>query len=122
VITPGAVEFYIPSGGCLNATTSADNFLFSGNQYDWIMVYEPGQSYPPANACTTNLLGAAADSAWVGLIYMPAAILTVQKAASFRTEATGGLLADKIIFTGQLPTIIGSSNFQPAAPASRLTS
>jgi hypothetical protein len=121
-ITPGAVEFYIPSGGCLNATTSADNFLFSGYQYDWIMVYEPGQSYPPANTCTTNLLGAAADSAWVGLIYMPAAILTVQKAASFRTEATGGLLADKLIFSGQLPTIIGSSNFQPAPPASRLTS
>jgi hypothetical protein len=121
-ITPGAVEFYIPNGGCLNATTSADNFLFSGYQYDWIMVYEPGQSYPPANVCTTNLLGAAADSAWVGLIYMPAAILTVQKAASFRTEATGGLLADEIIFGGQLPTIIGSSNFQPAPPASRLTS
>ncbi len=121
-ITPGAVEFYIPSGGCLNATTSADNFLFSGYQYDWIMVYEPGQSYPPANTCTTNLLGAQADSAWVGLTYMPAAILTVQKAASFRTEATGGLLADMIIFSGQLPTIIGSSNFQPAPPASRLTS
>ena len=121
-ITPGAVEFYIPSGGCLNATTSADNFLFSGYQYDWIMVYEPGQSYPPANTCTTNLIGAEADSAWVGLIYMPAAALTVQKAASFRTEATGGLLADKITFSGQLPTIIGSANFQPAPPATRLTS
>jgi hypothetical protein len=121
-VTPGAVEFYIPSGGCLNATTSADNFLFSGYQYDWIMVYEPGQSYPPANTCTTNLLGAEADSAWVGLIYMPAATLTVQKAASFRTEATGGLLADMITFSGQLPTIIGSANFQPAPPASRLTS
>jgi Putative Flp pilus-assembly TadE/G-like len=121
LITPGAVEFYIPSGGCLNATTSADNFLFSGYQYDWIMVYEPGQSYPPANTCTTNLLGAEADSAWVGLIYMPAATLTVQKAASFRTEATGGLVADMITFSGQLPTIIGSANFQPAPPASRLT-
>ena len=122
LITPGAVEFYIPSGGCLNATTSADNFLFSGYQYDWLMVYEPGQAYPPANTCTTNLMGAQADSAWVGLIYMPAAILTVQKAASFRTEATGGLLADMIIFSGQLPTIIGSANFQPAPPATRLTS
>ena len=120
-VTPGAVEFYIPSGGCLNATSSADNFLFSGYQYDWIMVYEPGQSYPPANTCS-NLLAAEADSAWVGLIYTPSAALTVQKAASFRTEATGGLLADTIIFTGQLPTIIGSANFQPAPPATRLTS
>jgi Flp pilus assembly protein TadG len=119
-VTPGAVEFYIPSGGCLNATTLADNFLFSGHQYDWIMVYEPGQSYPPANTCS-NLLAAQADSAWVGLVYMPAAALTVQKAASFRTEATGGLVADTITFSGQMPAIIGNANYQPAPPASRLT-
>ena len=119
-VTPGAVVFYIPSGGCLSATTLADNFLFSGYQYDWIMVYEPGQSYPPANTCN-NLIGAEADSAWVGLIYTPAAGLTVQKAATFRTEATGGLLANTIAFSGQLPAIIGSANFQPAPPASRLT-
>ncbi len=121
LITPGAVEFYIPSGGCMNATTSADNFLFSGYQYDWLMVYEPGQSYPPANTCS-NLLAAQADSAWVGLIYTPSAALTVQKAASFRTEATGGLVADTITFAGQMPTIIGSASYQPAPPASRLTS
>jgi len=120
-VTPGAVEFYIPSGGCLNATTLADNFFFSGYQYDWIMVYEPGNSYPPANTCG-NLLGAYADSAWVGLIYMPSAPLTVQKAATFRTEATGGLLANTITLAGQLPTIIGSADFQPAPPANRLTS
>ena len=119
-VTPGAVEFYIPNGGCLNATTLADNFLFSGYQYDWIMVYEPGQSYPPVNTCG-NLLGAYADSAWVGLIYTPSASLTVQKAATFRTEATGGLLADTIIVSGNLPTIIGSADFQPAPPATRLT-
>jgi hypothetical protein len=119
-VTPGAVEFYIPSGGCLRATTQADNFLFGGYQYNWIMVYEPGASYPPANTCS-NLMGAEADSAWVGLIYTPSATLTIQKAATFRTEATGGLLANKIILSGQLPTIIGSANFQPAPPASRLT-
>jgi hypothetical protein len=121
LITPGAVEFYIPSGGCLNATASADNFLFSGYQYDWLMVYEPGQSYPPANTCS-NLLAAQVDSAWVGLIYTPSAALTVQKAASFRTEATGGLVADTITFAGQMPTIIGNASYQPAPPASRLTS
>ena len=119
-ITPGAVEFYIPSGGCLNATTSADNFLFSGYQYDWLMVYEPGTAYPPANACS-NVLGAAADSAWVGVIYTPSAALTVDKAANFRTEATGGLMAYTLTFSGQLPEIIGSAAYQPAPPASRLT-
>lgn len=118
-ITPGAVEFYFPSGACLNATTGADNFLFTGYQYDWIMVYEPGQGYPPANYCS-NVLGAAADSAWVGLIYVPSASLNVTKAATFRTEATGGLMADTLSFTGQLPTIIYSPNYAPQPPAARL--
>lgn len=120
-ITPGAVEFYIPAGGCLNATTSADNFLFSGYQYDWIVVYEPGSGHPPANTCS-NMLGAEADSAWVGLIYTPSASITINKAATFRTEATGGLIADKITFAGQLPTIEYSQAYAPVPPASRLTS
>lgn len=119
-ITPGAVEFYLPSGGCLNATTNADNFLFSGYQFNWIMVYEPGVTNPPANTCS-NVLGAAADSAWVGLIYLPAASLNISKAATFRTEATGGLMADTITFTGQLPTIIYSSSYAPMPPATRIT-
>ena len=118
-ITPGAVEFYVPSSGCLNATTSGDNFLFSGYQYDWILVYEPGAANPPANTCA-NVLGAAADSAWVGLVYVPAASLNVSKAATFRTEATGGLMADTIAFTGQLPTIIYSAAYAPVPPATRL--
>jgi hypothetical protein len=118
-VTAGAVEFYIPSTGCLNATSSADNFLFSGYQYNWIMVYEPGAANPPANQCS-NVLGAAADSAWVGLIYMPSASLNVTKAATFRTEATGGIIAGTLSFTGQLPTIIYSASYAPQPPAARL--
>ncbi len=118
-VTPGAVEFYIPSTGCLNASTTADNFVFGGYQYNWIMVYEPGAGNQPANVCS-NMLGAKADSAWVGLIYTPSASLSVQKSATFRTEATGGLMADTISFTGQLPTIIYNANYAPQAPATRL--
>jgi hypothetical protein len=118
-ITPGAVEFYIPSTGCLNATTSGDNFVFSGYQYDWVLVYEPGAANQPENTCA-NMLGAAADSAWVGLIYTPRASLEISKAATFRTEATGGLMADTITFSGQLPTIIYNAAYAPQPPAARL--
>jgi len=78
-VTPGAVEFLIPSGGCLNATTKGDNYLFSGYQYDWVVVYEPGLSQPPANTCA-NVLGASSESAFIGLVYLPAASVTVSKA------------------------------------------
>jgi len=50
------------------------------------------------------------------------AALTVQKAATFRTEATGGLMADTITFTSNLPTIIFNSNYSPTPPAAKLVS
>jgi Flp pilus assembly protein TadG len=121
-ITPGAVEFYIPSGGCINATSSGDNYVFSGYQYDWMMVYEPGAGSPPANTCS-NVLGAARDSAFIGLIYTPSAAITIKKASTFRTDEVGGLIADTITFTGQLPTILGdTADYGPVPPAGRLTS
>jgi hypothetical protein len=115
-ITPGAVAFVIPSGGCLNGSTNGDNQVFSGYQYNWMVVYEP-----PANNCG-NMLGAASDSAFVGMIYTPGATITISKAATFRTDEGGGVIANKLIFTGQLPTIIGDpADYGPVPPAAKLT-
>ena len=120
-ITPGAVVSYIPSGGCLNDTSGGDNVIFSGYQYDWIVLYEPGAAYPPANTCG-NSLGAATDSAFIGLIYTPAASISVVKATAFRTDETGGVIAYTLSFGGQLPTIIGDpADYGPVPPGSRLT-
>lgn len=121
-ITPGAVSFYIPDGGCLNDSSNGDNYFFSGYQYNWMAVYEPGNAYPPANMCG-NTLGAASDSAFIGLIYTPSASISVQKASTFRTDESGGVIADTLTFGGQLPTIIGdTAEYGPAPQASRLTS
>ena len=121
-ITPGAVEFYIPSGGCLNSTSTGDNIVYSGYQYDWVVLYEPGAANPPANTCS-NLMGAASDSAFIGLIYMPAASVTVQKAGSLTTDEMGGLIASTITFTGFLPAVIGDPvDYGPIPQASRLIS
>ena len=120
-ITPGAVAFYIPSGGCVNDVSSGDVYFFSGYQYNWMVLYEPGQSNPPANTCS-NTLGAATDSAFIGLIYTPAASISVQKASAFRTDEGGGVIADTLTFGGQLPTIIGDTgDYGPVPQASRLT-
>ena len=119
-ITPGAVVYYIPNGACLNDTSNGDNYVFSGYQYNWLLVYEPGAANPPANSCS-NVMGAATDSAFIGLIYTPSASLTVQKATAFRTDETGGVIANSITFTGQLPSIIGNSAYAPVPPAAKLT-
>ncbi|HUY51176.1 MAG TPA: pilus assembly protein TadG-related protein [Streptosporangiaceae bacterium] len=121
-VTPGAVEYYLPSGSCINDTSSGDNNVFSGYQYNWMMVYEPGAGTPPANTCS-NFLGAATDSAFVGLIYTPSAAITISKASTFRTDELGGLIADTITMTGQLPTVIGDpADYGPVPPAARLVS
>lgn len=121
-MTPGAVVFYVPNGGCLNDTSNGDNVVFSGYQYNWMAVYEPGYANPPANTCS-NFLGAATDSAFIGLVYTPAAAITVRKASTFRTDESGGVIANTLTFSGQLPTIIGDPvNFGPIFQASRLVS
>jgi hypothetical protein len=120
-ITPGAVVFYLPSGGCLNASSGGDNYIFSGYQYNWIVFYEPGDAYPPANTCS-NLMGAASDSAFIGLVYAPSASISIQKASTFRTDESGGIIADTVSFSSQLPTIIGDpGDYGPAQPAARLS-
>ncbi|TMD33991.1 MAG: hypothetical protein E6I95_07430 [Chloroflexi bacterium] len=119
-ITPGGVAFYIPSGGCLADPNGGDNYVFSGYQFNWMAIYEPGQNNPPANTCA-NVMGASTSSAFIGLVYVPAASINIPTSSGFRVEATGGVIADTITFTGQLPSISGSSAYTPVPPAARLT-
>jgi hypothetical protein len=47
--------------------------------------------------------------------------MNIPTSSGFRVEATGGVIADTITFTGQLPSISGSSAYAPVPPAARLT-
>jgi Flp pilus assembly protein TadG len=119
-ITPGAVIYYIPNGSCLTDPNGGDNYIFSGYQFNWISIYEPGLNNPPANTCS-NVMGATTSSAYVGLVYVPAAAMSIPTSSGFRNESTGGVIANTITFTGQLPTITGSRSYAPVPPASLLT-
>jgi hypothetical protein len=118
-ITPGAVVFYLPNGSCLNNTSSGDTFVFSGYQYNWVVVYEPGTLNPPANTCS-NFIGALENSAFIGLVYVPSASLSVSGGSGFNSRGTGGLIADTISFSGSLPSIVYGSSYAPGPPATRL--
>ena len=114
-VTPGAVLFNLPAGGCYSNGNGANTFVFSGYQYNWISLYEP-----PSNTCT-NTFGAATYSGYVGLVYTPSATASITDSEAFDAVG-GGLIADTINFTGTLPLMIFSSNFAPVPSASRLTS
>jgi Flp pilus assembly protein TadG len=120
-ITPGAVEFYVPAGGCLSTSNSADTYVFTGYQYNWVAVFEPGAGAPPANTCA-NTLGAATNTAFIGLIYMPSATADVTSRYAFESAMTGGLIAGKVTFSGTMPNVTYNSGYAPVPPASRLTS
>lgn len=115
-VTPGAVEFYVPAGGCISTLNVADTFVFSGYQYDWIAAYEPS-----ANNCT-NGLGGGVNSAYIGLFYAPGASVNVASPNAFESAGTAGLMANYVTFGGTMPVIRYSSSYAPVPPASRLTS
>jgi Flp pilus assembly protein TadG len=118
-VTPGAVVFDMPTGACVNVTNGGDTFIFSGYQYDWLSVYGPGLGNPPANTCSSTF-GAAGNSAYIGLIYMPAGTVTIPSAYTFEA-GSGGLMADFLIFNGSMPTISMNLGFAPVPPAAKLT-
>lgn len=115
-ITPGAVEFYLPTPACMTNANTADTYLFSGYQYDWLALYEPA-----SNGCA-NSLGAESNTAFVGLVYTPGASMTVSSPYSFEVAGTGGLIADTIRFNGTLPSINFGSGYAPVPFAARLVS
>src|SRR6202011_3095491 len=94
-------------------TNNGDNFIFGGYQFNWIVIYEPGPGHPPANGCPNNLMDAATNCAYVGLVYMPAASLDIPPRLGFRTESTGGIIVNMLTFSGPLPLIVSSSAYSP---------
>jgi Flp pilus assembly protein TadG len=115
-ITPGAVELYYPAAACVVNGNGSDTYLFSGYQYNWVSVYEPA-----ANTCTTNVLGAHGNSAYIGLVYAPGAAFSVTSPFIAEAAGVGGLMADLLTFSGTLPKIAYSSIYAPVPPASRIT-
>lgn len=115
-ITPGAVELYFPTGGCLSTGNGGDTYVFSGYQYDWVAAYES-----PSNTCS-NTLGANGNTAYIGLFFAPGASMTVISPYISEAAGVGGVLVSSVSFTGVLPSITYSSAYAPTPPASRLTS
>ena len=115
-ITPGAVEFYIPNNGCIS-NSGGDTYVFSGYQYNWVTVYEPGAPNAPCN----NFVDGATNSAFVGNFYAPSAFVEFGSQLGFESESTGGVVADTIQFDNTM-TVQVSPSFGPTPPATKLIS
>ncbi len=104
----------------MQLSSGGDTYVFSGYQYDWMGVFEPGPAFPPANVCA-NTLGAAGNTALVGLVYAPSASVGVISQYTFEASGVGGVIAASMSFTGSLPSVVFSSAYAPVPPPGRLT-
>jgi len=104
-LTPGAVVIYIPNGGCIDQHGTGDMYLFSGYQYQRVVLYEPGpeQSSQP-NTCTGNKVNGAGFTSLIGIFYMPAASVTINGNSAYQATIAGGVIAwtASIIGTGNV--------------------
>ena len=110
-VNPGAVIVYIPSGGCVSMNGGGDIYVFSGNQYQRIVLFEPGpeQSGVP-NTCANKLNGHDFTS-FIGIFYVPAADVTLNGTSRVRATIAGGLVA-------WTATVLGSENLAISADPS----
>jgi hypothetical protein len=104
----------------LNLSNNSDTYVFSGYQYNWLSIFEPGAGSPPANTCPSNTLGGSQNSAFVGLVYLPTASVSVISPYTFEAAGVGGLIADTVTFSGSMPNIVWNANYSPGPPATRL--
>jgi hypothetical protein len=115
-ITPGAMQLYLP-GGCLTLGAGADSFLFSGAQYNWIILHEPA-----TNKCANNSVSGLSNTAFVGMIYTPGAGFTFGSGNAMQTPDFGGIIADNITISNAGGLSLGlNPDVAPAKPAVRLT-
>jgi hypothetical protein len=101
--TPGAVLFFMPSGGCLDLHGGGDIYLFSGYQLGRIVLYEPGpeQSSQP-NTCGMNAqkVNGSGFTSLIGIFYMPAAGVTINGNSAYQATIAGGVIAWNATLTG----------------------
>lgn len=95
--TAGAVAFFIPGGGntstCLNLQGGGDIYVYSGYQYQRVLLFEPGpEQTPPANTCPNNVAGNGLTSL-IGIFYTPAASVTIVGSSSYLATIAGGVIA-----------------------------
>lgn len=115
-ITPGAVQFYLPPSQCISQQAQGATYVFSGKQYNWIVIYAP-----PANVCPSpgDILNGGSATQYIGTIYTPGSTWTIN--GGNRAPLSGQVICWKAIIAGGATVGIDfNPNYGPAPPAARL--
>ena len=118
-VTPGGVQFYFPPYQCLSQNGNGTTHVFSGEQYNWIIIYEAAPNPPvPPTSCSNNLNGSAFTQ-YIGTIYSPTADWSIS--GTDTAPLAGQVIAWSATVIGNNTTgILFNPNYSPAPPAARL--
>jgi Flp pilus assembly protein TadG len=126
-ITPGAVVLFIPGAGSCNPgglsmSGGGDVYLFTGQQYHHILLYEPGpEQDPPPNTCSNSIAGHGVTSL-LGIFYLPAAGVTITGSSGYLSTIAGGVIAWQATINGNgSVSIVGDPSLGTWPPAVHLT-
>lgn len=112
-ITPGAVQFYFPNGSCMTQNAQGATYVFSGIQYNWIVIYMPA-----SNSCA-NTMNGGASTQYIGTIYTPGASWKIN--GGNRSPLAGQVICYTATVQGSAAVGIDyNPNYAPAPPAARL--
>jgi len=112
-VTPGAVQFYMPAGSCMTQNAQGATYVFSGLQYNWIVIYQPA-----SNTCNNTMNGGSATQ-YIGTIYTPGANWTLN--GGNRAPLAGQVIAYTATVAGGASVGIDfNPNYSPVPPAARL--
>jgi Flp pilus assembly protein TadG len=112
-VTPGAVQFYFPNGSCMDQNAQGATYVFGGEQYNWIVIYQV-----PGSACNNSMNGGASTQ-YIGTIYTPSADWTIS--GGNRSPLAGQVIAWTAKVSGSAAVGIDfNPNYSPAPPAARL--
>jgi hypothetical protein len=118
-ITPGAVQFYMGPTDCVDQNGGGYTHVFSGEQYNWIVIYQlpvPAASSP---LCNPSKLNGNALTQYIGTIYTPSSNWTIQ--GSDKSPLSGQVICWVATVTGSGQAGIDfNPNYAPAPPAARL--
>ena len=112
-MTAGAVQFYFTNGSCLDQNSGGATYVYAGEQYNWIVIYEV-----PGSTCSNNLNGGASTQ-FIGTIYSPSATWDIS--GGNRSPLAGQVICYEAKVSGSAAVGIDfNPNYAPAPPAARL--
>jgi len=117
------VQFYFPPNACIDQEGQGATYVFSGYQYNWIVLFAPGNTPPPSpptpNSCAGNTLTGNSTTTFLGSIYLPAGDITIN--GNNKAPVAGQVIAYNALIDGSAGVAITyNPDMAPAPPAARL--